>query len=159
MTKRGKQALLAGCMLALFVAGGVSWRRVCELLDSTAKRKATSATQPSSPTLPPHGTGDSAPRHPAGTPGRMMRGVVRAQEVDEWTLRFAGGQPARIWVAAEGHTSLDCVVQDAAGKLLDVDADETRLCQLRWVPTRTGGYRVMIRNSGSVSSSYRLVTR
>lgn len=89
----------------------------------------------------------------------MMRGVVQAQTVDTWTLRFTAGQPARIWVSGEGHTTLDCVVQDAAGNLLDVDADQVDLCYLRWVPARTGTYRVMIRNSGSTTSSYQLVAR
>jgi hypothetical protein len=100
------------------------------------------------------------PEEERGAPdGRMMRGVVRAREVDAWTLRFAAGRPATIWVEGQATSSLDCVAQDAAGNLLDVDAGERGRCHLRWVPARTGSYRVMIRNSGHAASAYRLVAR
>lgn len=101
------------------------------------------------------------PQWGAGTDvgNRTMRGVVGAREVDVWTLRFATPETARIWVEGEDRSRLDCVAQDAAGNLLDVDADTAGRCELVWVPKRTGGYRIMIRNAGSTSTRYQLVAR
>jgi hypothetical protein len=93
----------------------------------------------------------------AGESGRAMRGVVDAQEVDAWTLRFVRGEAVRVHIHAEG--SLDCVAQDAAGNLLDADADMTGRCQLAWMPSHTGSYRIMIRNAGAAASAYQLVAQ
>ncbi len=88
-----------------------------------------------------------------------MRGLVDAQEVDAWTLRFVGGDAVHVRIRAEGMSSLDCVAQDAAGNLLDADADTTGRCQLAWIPSHTGSYRIMIRNAGTTASAYQLVAQ
>lgn len=137
MTRLRKQVLLGSGVLALFVVAWLSWSRPRAVPGQEEERGAT----------------------PGALDGRMMWGVVRAKEVDAWTLRFAAGRPARIWVEGQPASSLDCVAQDAAGNLLDVDAGKRGRCHLRWVPARTGSYRVTIRNSGSAASTYRLVAR
>lgn len=91
--------------------------------------------------------------------GRAIRGVVKAQEVDAWTLRFVGGEAVRVRIHGEGGSSLDCVAQDAAGNLLDADADTTGRCELAWMPSHSGSYRIMIRNAGTTPSAYQLVAR
>lgn len=159
VTTLQKQALLGGCALVIFVTAWLGWGRIRALLDILVEREATITTRPLSPTDSSGRDGGSASRHPARTPGRMIRGVVRPQEVDAWTLQFSTEQPASISVIGESNDSLDCVAQDAAGNLVDVDVAETGACHLRWVPARTGNYRIMIRNSGSAPSSYRLLTR
>ncbi len=137
MTRLRKLVLLGSGLLALAVAAWLSWSRTRALKGPVEERGAT----------------------PMAPDGRMMRGVVHAREVDAWTLRFSAGRPVRIWVEGQPTSSLDCVAQDAAGNLLDVDAGERGRCHLRWVPARTGSYQVMIRNSGSAASAYRLVAR
>jgi hypothetical protein len=89
----------------------------------------------------------------------MMRGQVGPREVDTWTLRFASGERAWVWIGGEAQRRLDCVTLDAAGNLLDVDANTTGRCELTWIPDRTGNYRVMIRNADSVASTYELLVR
>lgn len=88
-----------------------------------------------------------------------MRGRVGPHEVDAWTLRFTSGEPARIRIDGEAHGRMGCVALDAAGNLLDVDADTAGRCQLTWMPERTGSYRIIIRNADSVASTYALVVR
>jgi hypothetical protein len=89
----------------------------------------------------------------------MMRGRVGPREVDAWTLRFASGERARVWIGGEARRRLDCVALNAAGHLLDVDSDTTGRCELTWMPDRTGNYRIMIRNADSVASAYELLVR
>lgn len=90
---------------------------------------------------------------------RSMRGVVGAREVDAWTLRFTAGEAAHVRVDGEVVGRLGCLAQDAAGNLLDLDADTTGRCRLRWTPERTGSYRILIRNADSLPRAYRMVAR
>jgi hypothetical protein len=88
---------------------------------------------------------------------RSMLGVVGARAVDAWTLRFTGGEAAQVRVDGETVSRLGCLAQDAAGNLLDLDADTTGRCRLRWTPERTGSYRILIRNADSLPRAYRMV--
>lgn len=106
--------------------------------------------------------GSGGPAPPLTTPGphqRMLRGVVRAHDTDEWTLRFVVGHPATIEVRGEGGSRLYCAVRDAAGGLLDADGSGSSRCLLHLVPSRTGAYRVSIRNAGGTADAYRLESR
>lgn len=129
--------------------------------DKIMRRVTPAGSLPSSADSPAV-TGGDTPRRNAGAPaGRTLRGMVRPHAVDAWTLRFAAGRPATIQVLGEDGASLACVVQDPAGLLLDMDEDEEAagLCHLRWVPERIGGYRILIRNSGSAPTTYQLIAR
>ncbi|HEX8691462.1 MAG TPA: hypothetical protein VF746_03380 [Longimicrobium sp.] len=121
---------------------------ICDVQQPPPERRA----------VPAGASGRSAPAA-EGDAGRMVRGVVGSREVDEWTLRFGTGAEARIWIQGEDRSRLDCVAQDAAGNLLDADADTTGRCYLAWEPSHSGGYRIMIRNAGSAPTAYRLVAR
>ena len=156
MSNFRKSARITAGALALLVVAWLAWGRARAPLHPAAPPDAADdGRSPGSART----SAESPSRPPAAAPdGRRLRGTVDAREVDVWTLRFVGGKPARIWVAGEGDASLDCVAQDAAGNLLDVQARGTARCHLRWCPARTGSYRIMVRNSGSARSVYQLVT-
>ena len=124
------RSIAAGAAL-LLLAAGLSWWQ------ASARRRP----HPSAPA--PH--------------ARMMWGVVEPGRADEWTLRFTAGEPARVRV--EGESGLGCAAQDASGTLVDVNVGDGVACTLRWVPARTGNYRVVMRNAGRAPIHYRLLVR
>ncbi len=103
------------------------------------------------PAMPAH---SARPRPAAAT--RMMSGVVRAHDTDEWTLRFTGGHAATVRVEGAG---LYCAVQSAAEGLVAEDSARDGRCILRVLPARTARFRVLIRNPGASAAPYRLVLR
>ena len=84
----------------------------------------------------------------------IVRGGVEHAVVHQ----FQGGEPAGVAIRGDGDTDLDLFIFDASGKRLcaaDGGTDE-EIC--RWRPADTSEFRIVIKNLGGVSNSYRLWT-
>lgn len=84
--------------------------------------------------------------------------IVSAHSTDTYTIRFRGGEPARVVVQGDGDTDLDCFVYDENGYRIDSDLNYIDRCTLSWQPAWTGPFRIEIRNLGGVWNRYTLVT-
>src|SRR6478752_3301712 len=108
------------------------------------------------------GSGVTTAAAEAPSPPRFVASTIRGEFIDHfdvvlpyrtdvYRLTFVGGEAAMIDVEGDGSTDLDCRVYDANGNLVDSDLDGTDYCVLRWVPRRTGTFRLEVRNLGGIS--------
>lgn len=84
--------------------------------------------------------------------------IIRGGAEYSVTHTFRGGEPAGVAIRGDGDTDLDLFIYDASGKRLcgaDGPLDE-EIC--RWRPADTSEFRIVIKNLGGVSNSYRLWT-
>jgi hypothetical protein len=93
----------------------------------------------------------------AGDPTRHYDRVL-ARSTDVYHRTFTAGAVAAVWVKGDGDTDLDCYVYDSNGYFIDSDVDSTDSCLMRWVPLRTGSFRIEIRNLGAVYNDYVIET-
>lgn len=99
----------------------------------------------------------STSRGRVGGPTRHVDSV-NARSVDNYSIPFQAGQVARIGVAGDGDTDLDCYIYDSNGNLVDRDTDYTDSCLLEFVPRWTGNFTLRIKNEGGVHNRYLLLT-
>ncbi len=83
---------------------------------------------------------------------------VEAYDVDNYDIRFRGGEMARIVVSGDGDTDLDVFVYDADENLVASDVDPTDYCVVSWRPRRSATYRVEVHNLGDVYNIYTIET-
>jgi hypothetical protein len=83
---------------------------------------------------------------------------VNARATDVYTIKFNGGESARITVAGDGDTDLDLYVYDENGNLITKDDDNTDYCVVSWTPRWTGPFTVRVVNRGNVWNQYRITT-
>jgi hypothetical protein len=93
-----------------------------------------------------------------GGPGIDHDRVEAGQTVYYSDLTFIGGELAIIDVQGDGDTDLDCWVYDENGNLIEEDTDYTDHCILRWTPSWTGPFELVIKNYGDVWNAYVLTT-
>ncbi len=99
----------------------------------------------------------------SGVRGRVG-GVSRTEHIirggGEYSVihQFQGGEPAGVAIRGDGDTDLDLFVYDSNGKRLCAQEGVTDEEICRWRPAETAEYRIIIRNLGGVSNSYRLWT-
>lgn len=88
---------------------------------------------------------------------KTSRSVVNGHSRDVYTLRFEGGEPARVFVSGDGDSDLDLYVYDENGNEIckDVDSTDDMICT--WRPRWTGEFRIVIKNLG-VANLYRIWT-
>jgi hypothetical protein len=86
------------------------------------------------------------------------RSAVPARGSDRYSVRFAGGEVARVLVSGDGGTDLDLYVYDADGDLVASDTDPGDDCVVSFVPRWGGRYTIVIRNIGAVRNEYLMIT-
>lgn len=96
------------------------------------------------------------------------RGAVPGPQYDEdnvsaygtvrYTIRFRGGEIARVVVSGDGDTDLDLYVYDENGNLITSDTDYTDQCVCTFSPRWTGPFIIKIVNRGRVYNHYVLAT-
>lgn len=96
----------------------------------------------------------------AGAVGGAQIGdyIIKAQSTQTFNITFRGGEWASVIVEGDGDTDLDVYVYDSYGDIVASDTDITDYCVVRWFPRRTGTYRIVVRNLGSVWNLYTLLT-
>jgi hypothetical protein len=85
----------------------------------------------------------------ANSPSGMTTGhyrILAGHQHTFNTISFVGGETATVYVEGDGSTDLDLYVFDQYGQLVAYDDDNTDDCLARWVPARTGFYRIVIVN-------------
>src|SRR5262245_19088166 len=71
---------------------------------------------------------------------------------------FRGGQMAVVSIVGDGDTDLDLFVYGRFGNLMVQGIGLTDRETVRWFPSRTGTYRIVVRNLGGVWNRYVLTT-
>lgn len=71
---------------------------------------------------------------------------------------FRGGEMAVVSIVGDGDTDLDLFVYDNAGRLIVQGIGLTDRETVRWLPSTTGTYRIVVRNLGGVWNRYSLAT-
>ena len=84
--------------------------------------------------------------------------TVLGNQTDVFTVRFTGGEVAKVAVVGEGNTDLDLYIFDENDNLIVKDDDNTSRCYVEWTPRWTGAFKIKIKNRGSASSNYGLLT-
>lgn len=92
-----------------------------------------------------------------GGPG-FHEAEAAADERVAYTVEFHGGRLARIVVHGDGASDLDLYVWDDNDVLVAVDESLSHDCHVRWVPRRTGRFRVVVHNRGVRSSRFTVAT-
>jgi hypothetical protein len=85
-------------------------------------------------------------------------GVAEAYSTVQYHDRFAGGRWATITVDGDGDTDLDLFVYDENGNLVASDTDRLDYCVVSFVPRRTGTFRIVVENLGSVYNRFTIET-
>jgi hypothetical protein len=83
---------------------------------------------------------------------------VIAGTTDVYRTSFDGGESARLGVVGDGNADIDCYVYDSNDNLVASDGDSTSTCALGWTPARTGTFIIKVKNIGSSSSTYLMVS-
>ncbi len=73
-----------------------------------------------------------------------------------YTVRFYGNEWARVRVVGDGDTDLDVYVLDEYGNLIGSDTDYSDICEVVWLPRRTGRFTIRVVNLGGTSNLYRI---
>jgi len=80
---------------------------------------------------------------------------VRGNATDVYSdLRFRAREEAEVAVIGDSRSDLDCYVYDENNNLIDSDTDSTSTCALQWTPRWNGSFTLKIKNLGSRSSEY-----
>jgi hypothetical protein len=84
---------------------------------------------------------------------------IRAGGTDTYPpLPYTGGEYAEVYVEGQANTDLNLFVQDAKGRLVCSDTDISAIAYCGWRPAQTGGFTIIVKNKGGVSSPYSLIT-
>ena len=75
---------------------------------------------------------------------------VEAQQEMVYNIRFIGGQTAEFAILGDSATDVDIFVYDEDGRLVTFDVGLSDLGMVRWTPTHTQNFRIVVRNLGSV---------
>ncbi len=86
------------------------------------------------------------------------RNTVRGNSESSHSIVFRGKETAGIMVAGNGDTNLDCAVFDNSGMLIVVDSGPDDSCDLSWVPSETGTFRLVVKNRGNTPNEYVIQT-
>jgi hypothetical protein len=81
----------------------------------------------------------------SGEPKRWKRKVPKNSDV-VYKIKFLASQDAEFSVIGEGHTDVDIHVLDEAGKEVVKDIALTDLALVRWRPTKTQVFSIVVRN-------------
>ena len=92
---------------------------------------------------------------PVGAPKYDVH-VVAAYSTDTFYVTFRGYEDAAVIISGDGDTDLDLYVYDANGNLIDADTDGSDDCVVRFMPYRTGTFRIEVRNLGRVYNRYEI---
>lgn len=84
--------------------------------------------------------------------------VVKAYDMDVYSIEFYGAEAARIAVKGDGDTDLDLYVYDANGHLIASDDDYTDGCFVQFTPRWTGRFSVRVKNRGRLYNRYAIAT-
>ena len=91
-----------------------------------------------------------ADRSPSpGYAGKTVYAYGTVTYSNEW---FRGGLPAYMKVAGDGSTILRVTVYDE--NYNEIDSDTGYTCVLRWNPTWTGPFHIVVKNLGSRSNHF-----
>lgn len=83
---------------------------------------------------------------------------VRGGMTDTYTIKFRGDEKAMIGIIGDDRADLDLFVYDQGGHLIRSDESSSSDCAFDWTPAWTGTYTVKVKNSGTRSSEYLLLT-
>ena len=105
-----------------------------------------------------------ADRLPQG-PVRGARGAPRAQRAalagnqrQNYVVTFMGREPALVRVAGNRQTDLNLYIYDEYDNLVASDTNPSDSGTALWTPPRTAKFRIEVRNVGSETNAYWLVT-
>ena len=105
-----------------------------------------------------------AARLPRG-PMRGARGAPRERrstllpgQRHSYQVTFVGREPALVRVAGNAQSNLHLYVYDEYDNLIASDTSPSDVGTALWVPPRTGKFRIDVRNPGSGTNAYWLVT-
>jgi hypothetical protein len=73
-------------------------------------------------------------------------------------VAFRGMEPAVVYVGGDGGTRLELGIFDSQGRLIASDITKFGDCLVKWVPPRSGRYRIEVANRSSTSDWYLLIT-
>ena len=71
---------------------------------------------------------------------------------------FRGGEVSVVRINGDGDTDLDVYVYDENGNLIASDTDGLDFCVVRFVPSWTGQFRIVVRNLGGVYNRFTIDT-
>jgi hypothetical protein len=83
----------------------------------------------------------------------VVHDTVPAFSTNVWVLRFTGLKPAHWQINARSR--LSCLLFDPTGRQVIENAIEDT-CHREWVPSRSGAYRIEVRNPGHKATPYTL---
>jgi hypothetical protein len=84
--------------------------------------------------------------------------TVRAGRIDQWTMRFTGGELASISVAPnDGVSDLDLMVYDVNNNQIGAATAELRP-NVAWTPVATAPFKIQVLNNESAPVAYTLST-
>jgi hypothetical protein len=73
-------------------------------------------------------------------------------------VAFLGMEPAVVYVSGDGGTRLELGIFDSQGRLIASEVTKFGDCLVKWVPARSGRYRIEVANRSSTSDWYLLIT-
>jgi hypothetical protein len=79
---------------------------------------------------------------------------VNANDTNVYYMGFYAGTDATVRVDGDNDTDLDLYVYDEYGRLVGSDTDELDLCIVTWRPSRSGVYRIEVKNLGDVYNRF-----
>lgn len=104
---------------------------------------------------------DRLPRGPfrgaRGAP-RERRDAVAGGQREAYVVTFVGREPALVRVVGDGRSDLNLYIYDEHDNLIVSDSNPSDHGFALWTPTRTGRFRIKVRNVGSTRNAYWLVT-
>ena len=89
--------------------------------------------------------------------GRVSRRVYGRDSYIDYIV-FDGYALAEIAIRGDGDTDLDLYIYDDSGNLIASDTDYTDRCYASWYPRRTGTFKIVVKNRGSIFNEYLLLT-
>jgi hypothetical protein len=91
-------------------------------------------------------------------PGKSIKTVLGGGSVTYFET-YKGGKLAQVWLDGDGSTDLDVFVYDLKGKLIVQGTGPTDIETVTWIPAVNTTYRIVVRNLGFLSNTYKLETR
>jgi hypothetical protein len=93
----------------------------------------------------------------ANPSGGAVSGVNRvpARGLSIHRIVYNGGEIADFEIVGDGSTTLNLIVKDANGVELGRTTGPGDRVHLRWTPSRTGAYYIIVVNEGGVYNQYR----
>lgn len=83
---------------------------------------------------------------------------VAAKAESVLTQKFIGGQPVNLVLIGDGMSDLDLTVTDESGRQIAFDKGDNDHCRITFMPSKTGNYKVKVKNLGSLKNVCMVMT-